>query len=142
MAARFAAVSAELDRARAELSRSAPSREAHQVSDRVARILELAAEEAADIRVAGESGRFGVSEVRWGLYPLGGSAVRLPRQGKSAGKPCRYPAWAAVSSGPSTAPIFHERDDPVSQIGDRRCGRGRHGRPSLTPRRDRARRAG
>lgn len=36
--------------------------------------------QATDIRVAGESARFGVSEVRWGLYPLGGSAVRLPRQ--------------------------------------------------------------
>src|SRR6516164_5581871 len=33
-----------------------------------------------DIRVAGESARFGVSEARWGLFPLGGSAVRLPRQ--------------------------------------------------------------
>jgi enoyl-CoA hydratase len=30
--------------------------------------------------VAGESARFGVSEARWGLFPLGGSAVRLPRQ--------------------------------------------------------------
>src|SRR5207245_10998387 len=36
--------------------------------------------QATDIRVAGESARFGVSEVRWGLFPLGGSAVRLPRQ--------------------------------------------------------------
>jgi enoyl-CoA hydratase len=36
--------------------------------------------QATDIRVAGESARFGVSEARWGLYPLGGSAVRLPRQ--------------------------------------------------------------
>jgi enoyl-CoA hydratase len=36
--------------------------------------------QAADIRVAGESARFGVSEARWGLFPLGGSAVRLPRQ--------------------------------------------------------------
>ena len=33
-----------------------------------------------DIRVAGVSARFGVSEAKWGLYPLGGSAVRLPRQ--------------------------------------------------------------
>lgn len=33
-----------------------------------------------DIRVAGESARFGVSEVRWGLYPMAGSAVRLRRQ--------------------------------------------------------------
>jgi enoyl-CoA hydratase len=30
--------------------------------------------------VAGASARFGVSEARWGLFPLGGSAVRLPRQ--------------------------------------------------------------
>jgi enoyl-CoA hydratase len=36
--------------------------------------------QATDIRVAGQSARFGVSEPRWGLYPLGGSAVRLPRQ--------------------------------------------------------------
>ena len=33
--------------------------------------------QATDIRVAGESARFGVSEPKWGLYPLGGSAVRL-----------------------------------------------------------------
>jgi enoyl-CoA hydratase len=36
--------------------------------------------QATDIRVAGECARFGVSEARWGLFPLGGSAVRLPRQ--------------------------------------------------------------
>jgi enoyl-CoA hydratase len=36
--------------------------------------------QATDIRIAGESARFGVSEVRWGIYPLGGSAVRLRRQ--------------------------------------------------------------
>lgn len=36
--------------------------------------------QATDIRVAGETARFGVSEARWGLFPLGGSAVRLPRQ--------------------------------------------------------------
>ena len=36
--------------------------------------------QATDIRVAGESARFGVSEARWGLFPLGGSAVRLARQ--------------------------------------------------------------
>ena len=36
--------------------------------------------QATDIRVAGGSARFGVSEARWGLFPLGGSAVRLPRQ--------------------------------------------------------------
>jgi enoyl-CoA hydratase len=36
--------------------------------------------QAMDIRVAGESARFGVSEARWSLYPMGGSAVRLRRQ--------------------------------------------------------------
>jgi enoyl-CoA hydratase len=36
--------------------------------------------QATDLRVAGQSARFGVSEARWGLFPLGGSAVRLARQ--------------------------------------------------------------
>jgi enoyl-CoA hydratase len=36
--------------------------------------------QGTDIRVAGESARFGVTEVRRGLYPMAGSAVRLRRQ--------------------------------------------------------------
>lgn len=36
--------------------------------------------QGTDIRVAAASARFGVSEVRWSLYPMGGSAVRLARQ--------------------------------------------------------------
>jgi enoyl-CoA hydratase len=36
--------------------------------------------QGTDIRVAGESAKFGVSEARWSLFPMGGSAVRLPRQ--------------------------------------------------------------
>jgi enoyl-CoA hydratase len=36
--------------------------------------------QATDIRVAGHSARFGVAEARWGLFPLGGSTVRLRRQ--------------------------------------------------------------
>ena len=36
--------------------------------------------QATDIRVAGEGSTFGISEVRWGLFPLGGSTVRLRRQ--------------------------------------------------------------
>ncbi|HVK72088.1 MAG TPA: crotonase/enoyl-CoA hydratase family protein [Kofleriaceae bacterium] len=36
--------------------------------------------QATDIRVAGASAKFGVSEVRWGLFPMGGSTVRLRRQ--------------------------------------------------------------
>jgi len=33
-----------------------------------------------DLRVAAEHASFGLGEVRWGLVPLGGSHVRLPRQ--------------------------------------------------------------
>jgi enoyl-CoA hydratase len=33
-----------------------------------------------DIRIAADSARFGLGEVRWGIVPLGGSIVRLPRQ--------------------------------------------------------------
>jgi len=36
--------------------------------------------QSTDIRVAGRGARFGISEVRWGLFPLGGSTVRLRRQ--------------------------------------------------------------
>ncbi|MCP9621642.1 crotonase/enoyl-CoA hydratase family protein [Nocardia otitidiscaviarum] len=36
--------------------------------------------QGTDIRVAGESAKFGVSEAKWSLFPMGGSAVRLPRQ--------------------------------------------------------------
>jgi enoyl-CoA hydratase len=36
--------------------------------------------QATDVRVAGAGAKFGVSEARWGLFPLGGSAVRLVRQ--------------------------------------------------------------
>ena len=36
--------------------------------------------QGTDIRVAAQSAKFGVSEAKWSLYPMGGSAVRLPRQ--------------------------------------------------------------
>ena len=36
--------------------------------------------QGTNIRVAGESAKFGISEAKWGLYPMGGSAVRLVRQ--------------------------------------------------------------
>ena len=36
--------------------------------------------QATDIRIAAEGASFGVSEVKWSLYPMGGSAVRLARQ--------------------------------------------------------------
>ncbi len=36
--------------------------------------------QATDVRVASESAKFGLTEARWGLFPLGGSTVRLRRQ--------------------------------------------------------------
>ncbi len=36
--------------------------------------------QSTDVRIAGASAKFGVSEARWGLFPLGGSTVRLRRQ--------------------------------------------------------------
>ncbi len=33
-----------------------------------------------DIRIAAESARFGLQEVKWAVFPAGGSTVRLPRQ--------------------------------------------------------------
>jgi len=35
---------------------------------------------AADIRVASKNARFGLQEVKWSIFPAGGSTVRLPRQ--------------------------------------------------------------
>ncbi|MEI2639183.1 MAG: crotonase/enoyl-CoA hydratase family protein [Microthrixaceae bacterium] len=35
---------------------------------------------ATEIRVAGRSATFGISEAKWSLYPMGGSVVRIPRQ--------------------------------------------------------------
>ncbi len=36
--------------------------------------------QGTDIRIAGEGSRFGISEVRWSLFPQGGSTTRLVRQ--------------------------------------------------------------
>lgn len=36
--------------------------------------------QGTDIRIASENARFGLGEVRWGIVPIGGSHVRLPRQ--------------------------------------------------------------
>lgn len=36
--------------------------------------------QGTDIRVCAEHARFGLQEVKWGLFPVGGSTVRLPRQ--------------------------------------------------------------
>jgi len=35
---------------------------------------------ATDIRIAAENARFGLQEVKWAVFPAGGSTVRLPRQ--------------------------------------------------------------
>ena len=36
--------------------------------------------QATDIRIASANAKFGLQEVKWGLFPQGGSTVRLPRQ--------------------------------------------------------------
>ena len=36
--------------------------------------------QGTDIRIAGQSAKFGISEAKWSLYPMGGSAVRLVRK--------------------------------------------------------------
>ncbi|MFC3612755.1 enoyl-CoA hydratase-related protein [Lutimaribacter marinistellae] len=36
--------------------------------------------QGTDLRVASENARFGVQEVKWGIFPAGGSTVRLPAQ--------------------------------------------------------------
>jgi enoyl-CoA hydratase len=36
--------------------------------------------QSCDIRVAGESAELGITEARWGLFPIAGSTVRLKRQ--------------------------------------------------------------
>jgi enoyl-CoA hydratase len=36
--------------------------------------------QSTDVRIAGEGATFGISEVRWSLFPLAGSTVRLRRQ--------------------------------------------------------------
>ncbi len=36
--------------------------------------------QCTDIRVAADDAQFGLAEVKWSLFPMGGSTVRLPRQ--------------------------------------------------------------
>jgi enoyl-CoA hydratase len=36
--------------------------------------------QGTDLRVAAEGAKIGVQEVKWGLFPMGGSSVRLPAQ--------------------------------------------------------------
>ncbi|MBW1892669.1 MAG: enoyl-CoA hydratase/isomerase family protein [Deltaproteobacteria bacterium] len=35
---------------------------------------------ATDIRIAAENAKFGLQEVKWAIFPMGGSSVKLPRQ--------------------------------------------------------------
>ena len=82
--------------------------------------------QGTDIRVAGESATFGLFEVRRGLFPIGGSTVRLQRQiprthalemlltGRpySAPRRPRTSAWSACRAG---------RHGPGEGPGDRRA---------------------
>ena len=45
--------------------------------------------QATDLRVAVSKAKFGLQEPKWGLFPLGGSTVRLPRQVRHGLCPCR-----------------------------------------------------
>ena len=36
--------------------------------------------QATDIRIASKNAKFGLQEAKWGIFPLGGSTVRLPHQ--------------------------------------------------------------
>jgi enoyl-CoA hydratase len=42
--------------------------------------------QATDIRVASETARFGLQEVKWAIFPMGGSSARLPARCPSAGR--------------------------------------------------------
>jgi len=35
---------------------------------------------STDIRIASENAKFGLQEVKWAIFPMGGSSVKLPRQ--------------------------------------------------------------
>jgi colicin import membrane protein len=62
MAARFGASAVELDRVRRELACATAGSDARQVSERMAQVLELAAEEAAEITAAGVAEAEGLVE--------------------------------------------------------------------------------
>ena len=53
--------------------------------------------QGTDIRVAGESAKFGVSEARWSLYPMGGSAV-VETAPPCTGASCSL--WPTLLTGP------------------------------------------
>ena len=63
--------------------------------------------QGTDIRVAGESAKFGVAEARWSLYPMGGSAVRLPRDlGKHTARGQYLGGW----QGGEKVVAYHEEE--------------------------------
>lgn len=44
--------------------------------------------QATDIRVSVAKAKFGLQEPKWGLFPLGGSTVRMARQVRADGPHC------------------------------------------------------
>lgn len=68
--------------------------------------------QGADIRVAGESATFGLFEVKRGLFPIGGSTVRLQRQiprTRVTGTPRAAVPPPALSSTPTRKGPAHDR---------------------------------
>ena len=64
--------------------------------------------QATDIRVSGRSAQFGITEARWGLFPLGGSTVRLRRQ---------IPFTKAMEMLLTARPISAEEAERIGLIG-------------------------
>ena len=83
--------------------------------------------QGTDIRVAGEGAIFGVWEGKRGLFPLGGSAIRLPRQ-----IPYTIAMDILLSARSRSAPLEAQRDRA------HRPGRARRHRARRRPARRRA----
>jgi enoyl-CoA hydratase len=58
---------------------------------------------ASDIRVAAQSARLGLAAVRWGLFPMAGSTLRLPRQ-----VPYTFAADLLLTGRQVSAPEAHQ----------------------------------
>ena len=86
--------------------------------------------QGTDIRVAGECAKFGVIRGKWALYPMGGSAVRLPRQ-----IPYTVAADLLLTGRHITAPeALGPRADRSRRAGRRRAVQGARARRTRSTR--------